>query len=338
LIQLREYILQLSKDAQSVALMSHINPDGDGFCASLALQRYLKCQGILAPIIVDDLKLKRFDYLTAEAQLLVYTPEQEFGLIIVLDCNSMDRLGQRADLILKAQDVLVIDHHQKENHVIPHRYMYIEPSHVSTGVILHLALYTDIIRLEPQDRLFIAECIYTTILNDTNNFVNANTNAEVYEIGAELCKWGLKTYQTYQKYFQNYASLELRFIGETLSTIELVDDNRVLFMHSDIAMQDHNGMEKTSPIGMTRWVQGTSDIDVIVYLREEETETYKVSLRSPKINVNAIAAKYGGGGHISASGCTIKGKLSAIKTALNLDIQAALTHYDSLYGSVSPNR
>ena len=54
-------------------------------------------------------------------------------------------------------------------------------------------------------------------------------------------------------------------------------------------------------------------MEVSVSMLEVKKRQYKISFRSNgKVNVNAVAATFGGGGHIFASGCMITGELEEV--------------------------
>ncbi len=242
-----------------------------------------------------------------------YHPGMCYDQVIVLDCNTSSRLGVRQALVDNAARTVLIDHHEVENLPIVADHLFIEPAYVSVGAMLFDALREEILALPDTDRVYIGNCLYTTILNDTNNFVNANTTAEVFATSAALSQLGIKPNELYKAYFQNHTYQEMRFVGEVLSTIEVLLDARVLFIDSSLAMQQRNAVDAEAILNMTRWVQGLRGIDVIVYFREEEPGLYKLSLRSVILDVNRIAVSYGGGGHRNASGCHLRGTLAQVK-------------------------
>ncbi|MDD2332454.1 MAG: DHH family phosphoesterase [Candidatus Cloacimonetes bacterium] len=312
-IEIQSKVLNLCERGQSLAIMSHVNPDGDGFCASLALQSIIKAQGIVAEIVVDDLKLDKYKHLIHDATITEYEPDLAYENVIVLDCNNLGRLGERRELIAKAKRVVVIDHHILENDAIPNHYQYIGTHHASVGIILFNAFRTRMDGLDPLIRKQISEQLYTTILNDTNNFTNANTNPEVFEVASCLCAWGIKPKELYQNYFQNHSPAEISFIGEVLYRAETAYHNRIFFMYSTLEMLERYGLGTESTSNMTIWAQGLKGIEVIIYMREEAEDRYRFSLRSPVLNVNQIAVTYGGGGHKNASGCTLHGVFNHVK-------------------------
>lgn len=326
--QLKKVLLESLHPDLSVGIMSHVEPDGDGFCASVALQRFLREWDIESEILVDpDSKLERFDTLMQDAKLQIFDGSQAYDLLIILDCNSYSRINARAEAVKNSRKVILVDHHVPENEVIETDYSFVDTNAVSAGAILFDALKDEIRALSPKARISVASCIYVSILNDTNNFINSNTNSRVFRLSAELADLGISPAQIYKRFFLNHAALEMRFVGEVLSTIELHHGGRILIMHSTLQMQRQNDLDAESIMNITRWVQGVRDIDIVAYFREDKPGEYKLSLRSPWVDVNAVAASYGGGGHKSASGATLQGSLESLKTDLLNKLTTAMNKY-----------
>lgn len=322
--ELRETILRYIKPGLSIGIMSHVEPDGDGFCASLALQHFLRARSLESEIIVDDGNLDRFRFMLDEARIRQFESGMRCDLMFVLDCNSYIRIGEREELVQTADYTILVDHHVPENGVIEGDYSFVDTSAASVGAIIFRALQSEIEALPDEPRIKIANCLYVTLLNDTNNFINANTDAEVFRIAADLTECGILPSDIYKSYFLNHDPLELRYIGEVLSTIELYDNNRILYMHSTLAMQHRNDLTADSIMNLTRWVQGVNTVQAIAYIREEGPDLHKLSLRSTSIDVNQIAVAYGGGGHTSASGALISMDLHTLKKDLLGRLSAAL--------------
>ncbi|HNQ44293.1 MAG TPA: DHH family phosphoesterase [Candidatus Cloacimonadota bacterium] len=322
---IRPALMSMVGKGKTSAITSHQSPDGDGHAAALALQCFLLHGGFIADIVTDADDLSRFEFLGARGRVVSHAMGMHYDTVIVLDCNSLDRLGKREALITQAQAVAVIDHHVQEHHPIPAAFSFIEPAYVSAGAILYRALQDEMAAMPEEDRLFMANCFWITLLNDTNNFINANTDAHVFETAKDLMAYGIKPHILYKEFFQNHSANEMRFVGETLSTIRLYHNDKLLVMHSTLAMQEANGIDAEAIMSVTRWVQGTSGLIAIVYICEKKPGIWKLSLRSQTLNVQAIAAKYGGGGHMKASGCTIKGDLKGVEAQILQDFKAAIT-------------
>jgi len=327
--KLKQTIMAQIMAAESIAITTHINPDGDGFCAALALQRILQCLNRNSTIWMDNDDLSRYAFLddgqpTDVRSFATAQSVQNYDLAFVLDCNSYDRIGARRQLLDNAKNTVMLDHHVVEHNPIEADISLIETHYVSVGAILFALFKTEIISQKGKHKIYTGNCLYTTILNDTNNYANANTDAAVFALASELTELGIKPYQLYKEFFLNHSAEEMRYVGQTLATIELHHNRKVLFMHSTLQMSIENNIDPESVMNITRWVQGVAGLDAIVYFREEEPGRYKLSLRSTKLDVNRIAVNYGGGGHIKASGCTIASSLPEIKARLLQELSAAI--------------
>ncbi len=316
-------LMSAVKSAKSICLTTHINPDGDGLCTCLAMKRILQFLGYRSDFVVDDFELDRYNNLQILDNVILDNDSLHYDLVIIVDLHDYQRLGSRVHLTNDAEKVFILDHHEVENDLIKCVNCWIDSKAVCTGWMLY-AMFTDVISAMPEaDKEYVGMCLYTTLLNDTNNFTNANTDEHAYELAAAVCRLGVKTYQVYRKFMISRTPMEMRLLGQVLSTIELLENGRILFMDSSQDMLNQNGLEKDAISNLTRWVQDLKGVDTVVYFREEEIGRYRLSLRSKTVNVHAIALKYGGGGHLQASGCSCEGMLPEIKKTILEDIIAS---------------
>lgn len=321
---LADNLRTLLQSAASIGITTHVESDGDGMVAAFALQNLLQVQGFESTIITDGEDLSLYSFLEGERQVQSFHEGMAFALMIVLDCNSYDRLGARAALVSQAATVVVIDHHVKEHNPIAAELEYIDAAYASVGALLYDA-FEAMINLQPEaTQRYLAECIYTTLMNDTNNFVNANTDAKTFELAAKLVAHGAMPHLLYMAFLQNNSAMEMRYIGSTLATIELHHEGQILFLHSDYALKAKLNVNPESFKQATRYVQGVRGLKALVYFREDEPGVWKLSLRSLKLNVQQIASQYGGGGHRQASGCRLNGKLAELKEQILRDITQAI--------------
>jgi phosphoesterase RecJ-like protein len=321
--QFRDNLLPAIAKATSICLTTHINPDGDGLCACLAVKRILQNLGYKADIVVDDLQLDRYEFMQVYDNVILYSPEQKYDLVIVIDLHDTQRLGDRHHLVQKAQAVCVLDHHEIENDMMDCAFAWVQSSAVCTGWMVFELFKAEISTLSAEDKVYVGTCLYTTLLNDTNNFTNANTDSHAFALAQACCDYGVKTFQIYRKYMISRSPVEMRLIGQVLSTIKYYEQDSILFMHSTLAMLNENNLDTDATSNMTRWVQDLKGVQTICYFREEETNQYRLSLRSKAINVHSIAIKYGGGGHIQASGCNCKGTLAEVEALILAEIAKA---------------
>lgn len=317
-------LFALANGAKSIAITTHIHSDGDGMVAAFALQEILRLKGFASTIITDGEDLSRYSFLMDNAVHQPYQDGMEYELVMVLDCNSRDRLGRRAALVDAAKKLFVLDHHVPEHEVIEADLQIIDPHFVSAGAMLFRLFEQEIMSFEPGARKYIADAVYVTILNDTNNFSNANTRAEVFELCRDLVKQGALPHLLHQAFLQNQSPQEMLYVGRSLASISLYLDGQVLFLHSDMALAKELNYDPASAMSVSRYVQGVANLQAIAYFQEIRKDLWKISLRSLKLDVQEIAASLGGGGHRKASGLTLKGNLQEVEGIILKELRQAL--------------
>jgi len=323
--ELKEILNRFVSSSKSVAIMTHTEPDGDGFCASLALHRLLRHQGIDSEIIIDvDSQLERFKFLMNGTKLSIFESGNYYETLIVLDCNSYTLLGDRSELLMTARKRLVIDHHIPSDKELNSDYTFVDISEVCTGSIIYKMFKSEIDNLPQTEQRVIANNLYITLINDTNNFTNSNTDAKSLSLAAELVAFGIVPSELYKAFFLNNTTSQMKYLGEVLAGMELYNDGQILFLYSSLDMQKRNHLA-TNAISIPRFVQGIKGVEVIAFLRQDDKESYNLSLRSDTVDVNAIAVSYGGGGHRKASGAILYGELDELKFDLISKLKQALT-------------
>ena len=321
---LAESLFSMAGKAQSIAITTHHESDGDGMVTAFALQHLLLNEGYSSCIVSDNEDLSQYDFLKMPRMICPYTQDMHYDLVIVVDCNSYNHLGQREGFLKAAPKVAVIDHHILLHEPIRADLAYVDTAFASVGALFFRAFEQQISRLSLEEKRYIAECVYVTLINDTNNFVNANTDAEVFRLAADLVKLGARPHQLYMDFKENRSVGEMLYVGHTLSTIELLHEGQILFLHSNIDLKQKCSVEPADIEQPTRYVQGVRGLAAIVYFREDKPGLWKLSLRSLNLNVQEIAVKFNGGGHRQAAGCRITGSLSEVKALMLQELSAAI--------------
>ena len=323
LSDIKKNLLKAVNDYSKIAILTHKNPDGDGFPACLALQEILLHQNIKSDVILEDEPSEIYDFLDGFKRAKALSEYMIYDLIIILDCHEVERIGSCELLIPTAKKIIAIDHHILSE-PIDDADTYINTSAVSAGAIIYNMFKDEINEFAEESANYIAKAIYTTILNDTDNFLNQNVDEDTFLICSQLMKYKINPGRITELFLLNKPANEIRFVGEVLSTIETYDKDQILFMHADVDMLKRNRVDHEGNSKLTRWVKGTHNVKVTVLYHQVVKKRYRISLRSNYINVNKIAVKYGGGGHKKASGCEMKGSLEELKTTLLEDIREQL--------------
>jgi phosphoesterase RecJ-like protein len=156
----------------------------------------------------------------------------------------------------------------------------------------------------------IATCLLTTIMTDTGGFMHSNTTPEVLMLSAELMNLGADKEQITQEIFANKRLAALKLLGRALNEAQLEHDGRYMWSYVDEAMLEEceaDGEDTEEIVNHLRSVEG---VEVAALFKAYDGDI-RVSLRSSgRVNVQAAAARLGGGGHFRASGLTFLGPLS----------------------------
>lgn len=313
-----EKITGAIENARSVMLVAHIQPDGDTLGSCFALQAVLEKLGKDAVICCDGEMPSRYAELLPAGMLKApQSMEGAVDLAIAVDCADLARLGKCVQPFKKAAVTANIDHHVT-NDGYAQLNCVAEASSVGE-IIFELMTQCGI---EPDEQT--AKFLYIAIATDTGNFTYSNTNRKCLAYTAELVElFDLRAVA--EVLFRRRSLVSTQVIGRALSRLELFADGRiagVTLLESDLKEFGASGADCENVVDFAREIEQT---EAAVFFREIPNGV-KISLRAKgKIDVGAIAARYGGGGHAGASGCVIGGKLDAAKQQVIAALTESLT-------------
>ena len=229
----------------------------------------------------------------------------------LLDINDLSRCGALAEpLRAAASKKLVIDHHPHDGEPWWDE-AYMDVSASATGLLAWRILG----QLEiPLDR-FASEAIFTALVTDTGWFRYSNTDAETMSAATDLLAHGVEPAQMFQRLFQRNAATEPQALGELLTRIEYFSDGKLAVVDQPLTRDPKKALADGDPV--LDILRGVESVEVVLYVRELEPGKCKLSARSKTtFDVNRLARKFGGGGHVKASGATITGELAQVKSDL----------------------
>ncbi|MEA1972311.1 MAG: DHH family phosphoesterase, partial [Candidatus Cloacimonadota bacterium] len=273
----------LEAPSNNTAIVTHIDPDGDGLPASLALKWIMRSLNIETDFILEEGCSEIYNYLDCDDNVKIYNSDMIYQTLILVDCHEKNRIGKCKSLIKYANQIITIDHHP-QNSLIHNSHNLIKPNFVSAGAIIFDIFENEINDLDFIEREKIVAALYTTFLNDSGNFTNANMDSRTFEMSAKLVKLGLIPGDVSKYFLSNKPINQMKFVGEVLSTIQTFDNEQIVFIESTKEMLKRNNLNKDATSSMTNWIKGTRNTKVIVYFREIDEKVYKLSLRSKFIN------------------------------------------------------
>jgi phosphoesterase RecJ-like protein len=297
-------VIERVRAAQRFVVTTHLHADGDGLGAELAMARYLKAEGKQVRIINPDPVPSRYLFLDPLREIEVWRPEAGEAAVatdvaLVLDISKWDRLGGMADALKRAAATRIcIDHHPFEGGFGD--LDLINDKAAATGEIVHELLQRMGARLTPE----IHEALYVAVLTDTGRFRFSNTTPRSLEIAADAHRAGVRPDRVHALLFEGFSEARMRLVGRLLTDLRLECDGRLAHFTVTQAALAESGATEEETEGLVDYPRTIRGVVVVVFFLETRDGGSKVSLRSSsdEIHVNALASRFGGGGHAKAAG------------------------------------
>lgn len=310
--------MELIVEAGRIAIGGHIRPDGDCIGSCLALQQFLKKKYPKKSVdIYLDHPSSVFSYLKGfdEIRTEVKMPKETYDLFIVLDSSSIDRLDFTEEMFCHTPRTLCIDHHIS-NTYYANKTLVIPEASSTAEVVYEMLLSQAQQEGMTEDRFIdfmgpeIAAAFYTGIAHDTGIFKYSNTSARTLRIAANLIQTGIAFPQIIDQSFYQKTYTQTQIMGRCLLESVRVMEGRVVFSTLTQDMMKFYGASSEDLDGIIEQLRIIKGIKVAILAHEMKAQEYKVSMRSNgKIDVQKVAVYFGGGGHIKAAGCTMKGSI-----------------------------
>jgi len=313
-----ELVETLTKPSGTVLCLGHVHPDGDVLGTLFGLGLALGAAGARVTFAGPHPVPEVLSFLPGADRWQVWKVAPEtFDVIVMTDCPNPDR---SEGLIQGARGpqsrVLNIDHHPDNR-----RYgtiNWIDPSAAATGEMVFDLVRALGLRLTPAVALNLFAAIHT----DTGSFRYSNTTPRTFRIAAELAAAGADPSLVSDRLYQQRAPDSLVQLGEVLRRVRVSDDGQVAWLTVPRGVVSREFLAAEDLVGYPRSVSG---VKVAVLLTEEEPGKVKASLRGKgEVPVNAIAHRFGGGGHANAAGCTIPGTLEEAAAAVLQAVRESL--------------
>ncbi|MFN2528562.1 MAG: bifunctional oligoribonuclease/PAP phosphatase NrnA [Candidatus Baltobacteraceae bacterium] len=298
-----EVVAELNK-RNAFVMVSHVKPDGDTLGAGLALGIALKRMGKRVHYFQQDPVPRNLRFLPDSDEVARDLPADlpKDALWVFGDMSDTGRAGEYLPELERA-NILDIDHHLGNTHF--GALNYVIPAECSTGTCVVRLLRQMNVKIDRD----IATCILTTIMTDTGGFMHSNTTPEVLNLSSELMLAGADKEEITEEIFANKRFAAIKLLGRALEEARIEHDGRYCWSYVDEEMLKQcgaDGEDTEEIIGHLRSVEG---VEAAALFKNYDGDI-RVSLRSSgRINVQAAAARLGGGGHFRASGLTFVGSL-----------------------------
>jgi phosphoesterase RecJ-like protein len=301
-------------------LTSHARPDGDAIGSAIALAGVLDQLGCHTDIVLADPipfvynTLPGIHRIHRAASASDVDPDPKTP-VIVLECDGIARTGL---LGLEGRLLINIDHHASGRPFGSINWID-EHACAVAAMVYRIAIAADV-EITPS----IATCLYTGILSDTGAFTYSSTSADTFALVHHLADLGASPGQIARDiYFSNPAS-KIRLLGIALSNLQC--DGNLAWTWVTSEDMDRIGAGAEDCEGVVNYLISIAGVESAVFLREiPDASQFRLSIRSKgKIDVAQVAEHFGGGGHRSASGCTLDGPLGTATERILTQLRAGL--------------
>jgi phosphoesterase RecJ-like protein len=305
--------VKMIDDARQVCLACHVRPDADALGSMLAVAVALAGrpggQTVVASFGDDPFAVPGILRFLPGQSLL--RPPADYPdrpeIVISFDAASIDRLGRLAGPAAAAGTLIVLDHHASNTGF--GTLNLVDPTAAATAVLA--AELIDRLSIELTEDIALG--LYAGLVTDTGSFKYAATTPQVHELAARLLATGIEpgtvARELYDRAPFGYLGMLAAALGRAIlepgaagglglvwTTVTRVD--------RDTAKLSYELAESVIDV-----VRKTDEAEVAVVLKEDDEGTWQVSVRSKAVvDVSAVCAALGGGGHARAAGFSFAGR------------------------------
>ncbi|MCC6402692.1 MAG: bifunctional oligoribonuclease/PAP phosphatase NrnA [Fimbriimonadaceae bacterium] len=299
------------RKANGVLIGTHVQPDGDAIGSSLAVSLWLSKLGIESQVLCHHPAPPYLEFLPA-IERLRQAPSLEADTGILVDLESMSRLGSLGPLFEAMPRLVLVDHH------LPHE----RPGDlriVATNAPATASVLMDLMEAaEPGLDADIATCLATGLVTDTGSFRFPNTTPHALHQTARLVELGADLSKISQEVYLNKDDAAVRLLGLVLARIRTAAEGRLAWATIPHETFETAQAEEFHTEGIVNEILSMRSARAAFLLREARPGKIRASLRSKgAVDVAQIAQRFGGGGHKLAAGASFEGSLEAAEAALS---------------------
>ncbi|MDP3732611.1 MAG: bifunctional oligoribonuclease/PAP phosphatase NrnA [Candidatus Omnitrophota bacterium] len=306
-------VVEYVKKHKNFLITSHTNPEGDALGSELAFYNMLKKLGKNATVINEDSLPYGYDFLPNKNKIIKFKDNLkniEFDCFVVLDCSDLSRTGEVYRLNSRQKPILNIDHHisnKKFGNI-----NWVEPYASSCSEMIY-KLYKALGVTLDRDA---AVSLYTGILTDTGSFRYSNATSFTHRAVSELLKFNLDVPQIYKSIYENIPFPDMKLLTRILPGIRQGAKGRIVWFQVKHNILRNKKLSFDLSEHILSFGRAIENAEVVVLFKENlgVKNEIRLNFRSQgKVDVNKIAQFFGGGGHKTASGATVSGKLDEVR-------------------------
>lgn len=314
-------------DAKSIAdylvsndnyhIIVHKNPDGDCLGSAKALCLALRKTGKNAKVLLPNEVSARLSFMWDKS---LEDGDFPCGTAVCVDVASYGQMGSLYESAYRnAPKTLCIDHHGTNEGYADLN--FIDGTAAATGELI----YDIVCKMGADITPETATAILVAVADDTGSFQYSNTTAKTHLVAAELYKIIPDPEPVMRALYGTHTLGEIEVLKSVIPSLEYHIDGKVCILTADTRQIKNMGFEPSCVdawVGLPRSVEG---VEVAVILKIHSENEVKASFRSNDcVDVSALAAKFGGGGHMRAAGATFFESAESAKEKILKEIERVI--------------
>lgn len=314
---------RLIERSHRILVSGHLSPDGDSLGSMIAVSRMLTAAGRQAYATADVNALGKLSFLEGVADIIPLRrlKRQKFDLFIAVDCGAFDRMPPEVRPIAEKLPVICIDHHVTNTSFGD--VSIVDPSASSAGeLVWRFAKWMEL-SLDPVS----AEALWVAIVTDTGRFAYDSTGRATMLAAGDLLRHGVRTALVNDIIYGTFPrkAIELKRIAwRSLHIWKNRKVAEVSLTRDDFRAVRGSKADAEDIIEIPRCVV-RNEIALFFYQIPDRTKETRCSIRTRgDWDATVLAAKFGGGGHVKAAGCTIKAPIGTAKRLMRAAVKDML--------------
>ena len=283
-------------------VVMHVRPDGDTVGSAAALMRIFHRLGKAPLWVCSDPIPERLEFLLKDYRE-AYRYEFDSSSIVTVDIPTKEQIGDLYDYM--PSPVLMIDHHEvgtafADNLIIP--------GASSAGEVV-MQIVEELVEMGKIELdIDLAYPLYAAISSDTGCFRYSNATPDTLRRSATLIETGIDSADINHKLFNSKTQRQIRAEGFVAEKICTDFGGRLAYATVTRREREKLGVLMEHLETAIDVVRSVERVEISFVIKETDHGEFKASLRSTEANVADICARFGGGGHVRAAGCTVKAR------------------------------
>ncbi|MBQ3344297.1 MAG: bifunctional oligoribonuclease/PAP phosphatase NrnA [Kiritimatiellae bacterium] len=316
---------RLIATSRRILVSGHLSPDGDSLGSMIAMARLLSSAGHDAVATADLNALGKPGFLEGVSEIVPVRKlkrQRPFDLFVAVDCASFERMPPEVRPVAEKLPKICIDHHVTNDGAFAD-VSIVDPAASSTGeIVWRFAKWN-----EWEIDHAVAEALWVAIVTDSGRFAYDSTRPGTLRAAGDLLKHGVRTAYINDVLYSGFSrkAVELKRIAwRSLHVWKNRKVAEVTLTRDDFRAVRGTKADAEDIIEIPRSV-ARNEIALFFYQIPDRTKETRCSIRTRgDWDATVLAARFGGGGHRKAAGCTIKGSMGTAKRQMRAAVKDLL--------------